>query len=47
MPIPDELVPEDASVEMEAKKAAGYFTPEGAPTEDELKKTVGRDLKEF
>jgi hypothetical protein len=26
---PDELVPPDASVEMEAKKAAGYFTPDG------------------
>jgi len=47
VPIPDELVPPDASVEMEAKKAAGYFTPEGAPTAEDLKKTVGRDLKEF
>jgi GTP cyclohydrolase II len=47
VPIPDDLVPDDASVEMEAKKAAGYFTPEGAPTDDELKKVVGRDLKDF
>jgi GTP cyclohydrolase II len=47
VPIPDELVPDDANVEMEAKKAAGYFTPEGAPSEEDLKKTVGRDLKEF
>jgi GTP cyclohydrolase II len=47
VPIPDELVPPDASVEMEAKKAAGYFTPEAAPTAAELKKVVGRDLKEF
>lgn len=47
VPIPDELVPDDASVEMEAKKAAGYFTPDGAPTAEDLKKTVGRDLKEF
>lgn len=47
VPIPDELVPEDASVEMEAKKAAGYYTPDAAPTADELKKVVGRDLKEF
>jgi GTP cyclohydrolase II len=47
VPIPDELVPDDASVEMEAKKAAGYFTPEGAPTEEALKSVVGRDLKEF
>ena len=47
VPIPDELVPDDASVEMEAKKAAGYFTPEGAPSEEDLKSVVGRDLKEF
>jgi len=47
VPIPDELVPQDASVEMEAKKAAGYFTPEGAPSEEDLKGVVGRDLKEF
>ena len=47
VPIPAELVPPDASVEMEAKKAAGYYTPEGAPSEDELRKTVGRDLGKF
>jgi GTP cyclohydrolase II len=47
VPIPADLVPPDASVEMEAKKAAGYFTPEGAPSQEDLKKTVGRDLKEF
>ena len=47
VPIPDYLIPDDASVEMEAKKAAGYFTEGVAPTADELKKTVGRDLGEF
>ena len=47
VPIPDYLIPDDASVEMEAKKAAGYFTPEGAPSAEDLKKTVGRDLGEF
>jgi len=47
VPIPDWLVPEDASVEMEAKKAAGYFTPEKKPSKADLKKVVGRDLKEF
>ncbi|MGZ8336013.1 MAG: hypothetical protein ACXWU1_05065 [Allosphingosinicella sp.] len=47
VPIPDWLVPDDASVEMEAKKAAGYFTPETPPTKADLKKVVGRDLKEF
>jgi hypothetical protein len=47
VPIPDDLIPPDASVEMEAKKAAGYFTPEGAPSEEALKKVVGRDLGKF
>jgi GTP cyclohydrolase II len=47
VPIPDWLVPEDASVEMEAKKAAGYFSAEGAPSEEALKKVVGRDLGKF
>ncbi|HST36436.1 MAG TPA: GTP cyclohydrolase II [Allosphingosinicella sp.] len=47
VPIPDWLVPEDASVEMEAKKAAGYFTHEGAPTKKKLRSTVGRDLGKF
>ena len=47
VPIPADLVPPDASVEMEAKKAAGYFTPGGAPSADELKNTVGRKIEEF
>ncbi len=47
VPIPDALIPPDAGVEMEAKKAAGYFTPEGAPSAEALKKTVGRDLGKF
>ncbi|MGL5735814.1 MAG: GTP cyclohydrolase II, partial [Beijerinckiaceae bacterium] len=42
VPIPDGLIPDDASVEMQAKKAAGYYTPEGAPSADDLKRTVGR-----
>ena len=28
VPIPDDLVPADAHVEIAAKKAAGYYTPE-------------------
>jgi GTP cyclohydrolase II len=47
VPIPPELVPPDAAVELEAKKAAGYYTPEGAPTEEDLKAIVGRKLNEF
>jgi GTP cyclohydrolase II len=42
--IPAELVPADAQVEIEAKKAAGYFTPGGAPDEEQLKQTKGRSL---
>jgi GTP cyclohydrolase II len=45
--IPAELIPQDASVEMEAKKAAGYYTPGTAPTSDDLKKVIGRDLEKF
>ena len=47
VPIPDDLIPDDASVEMEAKKAAGYFTPEGAKSTEELTRVVGRDLGKF
>ena len=42
--IPDELIPEDARVEMDAKKAAGYFTPGPVPDAQELKKPKGRGL---
>ena len=45
--IPPELIPPDASVEIEAKKAAGYYSPEGAPGDNALKATVGRDLDKF
>jgi len=46
VPIPDEMIPDDARVEMDAKKAAGYFTPEGSPDEKELSKAKGRALNE-
>ena len=42
--IPDSLIPEDAKVEMDAKKAAGYFTPGPVPDAEELKKAKGRGL---
>ena len=45
--IPDELIPPDASVEMEAKKAAGYYAPQGTPSADALKETVGRPLEKY
>ena len=42
--IPDNLIPEDAKVEMEAKKAAGYYTPDGVMEESELDEVKGRGL---
>jgi GTP cyclohydrolase II len=43
--IPDELVPADAKVEIDAKMAAGYFTPDGkSPDQKELAKPKGRGL---
>jgi len=47
VPIPEELIPVDARVEMDAKKAAGYFTVTAPPTADELTRTVGRPLEKY
>jgi GTP cyclohydrolase II len=44
--IPDELIPQDAHVEMEAKKAAGYFAKDGAKSGAELEKVKGRKIDE-
>jgi GTP cyclohydrolase II len=44
--IPDDRIPPDAHVEMDAKKAAGYFSGSGAPSADELAKKKGRGLEE-
>jgi predicted acyltransferase (DUF342 family) len=44
--IPEDLVPADAKVEIEAKMAAGYFTAGDAPADGEdLAAVKGRDLK--
>ena len=43
--IPDDLIPQDAQVEMEAKKAAGYFTKEKPAKKDVLKKVKGRAIE--
>ncbi len=43
--IPDELVPEDAKVEIHAKMAAGYYTEGPAPNPESLSSVVGRELK--
>jgi len=46
--IPKELIPADATVEMEAKKAAGYYVgvDDEAMSEDELKNVQGREIDE-
>jgi GTP cyclohydrolase II len=46
VPIPDDLIPADAHVEMAAKKAAGYFSllP---PTPQELTDSIGRPLEKY
>jgi GTP cyclohydrolase II len=46
VPIPDELVPADAHVEIAAKKAAGYYTPE-SPKPEDLADSVGRSLEKY
>jgi GTP cyclohydrolase II len=43
--IPDELIPADARVEMEAKVAAGYFTDGHVPTAEDLALVKGRGLE--
>lgn len=46
--IPDNLIPEDAQVEIEAKKAAGYFVDDDKKIKkgEELEKVKGRKLEE-
>ncbi|NOG68944.1 GTP cyclohydrolase II [Roseicella sp. DB1501] len=46
VPIPPDRIPPDASVEIEAKKAAGYYAPE-VPDPAALQRTVGRALGEM
>jgi GTP cyclohydrolase II len=49
VPLPPGLVPQDALVEIAAKKAAGYFTPESEmPALGESPpRVVGRDIKDY
>jgi GTP cyclohydrolase II len=44
--IPADLIPEDAHVEMEAKKAAGYFTSEAPKTGEDPDNVKGRKIEE-
>src|SRR6201996_2652102 len=46
VPIPDDLVPPDAHVEINAKRAAGYYSPE-PPKPDDLTDAVGRPLEKY
>lgn len=46
VPIPDDLIPMDAKVEIEAKKAAGYYTEGEVLTETGLAEIKGRSLVE-
>jgi GTP cyclohydrolase II len=43
--IPEILIPKDAQVEMEAKKAAGYFHTDGEKTPEHLATVKGRDIE--
>ncbi len=43
--IPDHLIPADAQVEMEAKKAAGYFNKGDVKKGEELASVKGRDIE--
>ena len=43
--IPEELIPKDAQVEIEAKKAAGYYSDEETCNSD-LAQVKGRDINE-
>jgi GTP cyclohydrolase II len=46
VPIPDDLIPADAHVEIAAKKAAGYYAPE-PPNPQDLTDSVGRSLEKY
>ncbi|MBW4443316.1 MAG: GTP cyclohydrolase II [Plectolyngbya sp. WJT66-NPBG17] len=46
VPIPVELIPADAMVEIEAKKAAGYYTESEVLTEEALAEIKGRGLSD-
>ena len=45
--IPDDLIPDDAKVEMDAKRAAGYFSEAPVPNQDDLARTKGRALEDY
>jgi GTP cyclohydrolase II len=46
IPIPDNLIPADAQVEIAAKKAAGYYSLEPSKPDEELG-SIGRSLEKY
>jgi GTP cyclohydrolase II len=46
VPIPEDMIPADARVEMDAKRAAGYYSEAAVPDAAELAKPKGRALTE-
>ena len=46
VPLPDELVPPDAHVEINAKRAAGYYSPD-PPKPQDLAGSIGRPLEKY
>ena len=47
IPIPDDLIPDDAKVEIAAKKAAGYYSEGESPNTNDLADTKGRHLADY
>lgn len=45
--LPDDMIPDDAFVEMNAKKAAGYFSTESTPDSEPLSDPHGRGLDDY
>jgi hypothetical protein len=46
VPIPDNLIPADAHVEIAAKKAAGYFSPDASKPQGSTH-SIGRPFEEY
>lgn len=46
VPIPDEMIPPDSKVEIDAKIASGYFTDKTVPNGEDLERVKGRDWKD-
>ncbi len=47
LPIPENWIPAGTQVEIVAKKAAGYYTPDPVPNATILAEAIGRDARRF